>query len=71
VLADASRVPGNTSKQKAMYLLEKTGVATVPGAAFFHGHSGENILRFCYAKTDRDLEEACARLQKLKVAAVV
>ena len=71
VLADASRLPGETSKQKAMYLLEKTGVATVPGQAFFHDETGENILRFCYAKTDRDLEEACARLQKLKLAAVV
>jgi aminotransferase len=67
VLADACRLPGETSKQKAMYLLEKTGVATVPGAAFFHDNAGENILRFCYAKTDHDLEEACTRLQKLAV----
>ena len=70
VLADASRLPGETSKERAMYLLEKTGVATVPGEAFFH-EAGENILRFCYAKTDRDLEEACKRLQKLRVAAEV
>ena len=69
VLADASRLPGETSKQKAMHLLEKTGVATVPGQAFFHDNAGENILRFCYAKTDRDLEEACTRLQKLRVTA--
>ncbi|MGZ4788207.1 MAG: pyridoxal phosphate-dependent aminotransferase [Terriglobales bacterium] len=71
VLADASRLPGDTSKQKAMYLLEKTGVATVPGKAFFHDNSGENILRFCYAKTDRDLEEACTRLLKMRVPAEV
>jgi len=70
VLADASRLPGTTSKQKAMYLLEKTGVATVPGEAFFHA-GGANILRFCYAKTDRDLKDACTRLQKLRVPAEV
>jgi aminotransferase len=71
VLADASRLPGSSSKQKAMFLLEKTGVATVPGEAFYHDHSGENLLRFCYAKTDCDLEEACSRLQRLKVPAEV
>jgi aminotransferase len=71
VLADASRLPGSTSKRKAMYLLEKTGVATVPGESFFHDNSGDNILRFCYAKTDQDLEQACSRLQRLRVPASV
>jgi aminotransferase len=65
VLADASRLPGGNSKEKAMYLLEKTGVACVPGGAFYHDEAGENLIRFCYAKTDRDLEAACERLRKL------
>jgi aminotransferase len=65
VLADASRLPGSTSKQKAMYLLEKTGVASVPGEAFYHDDAGENLIRFCYAKTDRELTEACERLKRL------
>jgi aminotransferase len=61
VLADASSLPGETSKEKAVHLLEKTGVASVPGSAFYH-EDGENLLRFCYAKTDADLDEACNRL---------
>jgi aminotransferase len=61
VLADASSLPGKTSKEKAVHLLEKTGVASVPGSAFYH-EDGENLLRFCYAKTDTDLDEACNRL---------
>jgi aminotransferase len=65
VLADASRLPGISSKAKSMYLLEKTGVATVPGNAFYHDDGGENLIRFCYAKTDADLENACERLRKL------
>lgn len=65
VLADASRIPGSTSKAKAMYLLEKAGVASVPGGAFYHDDAGENLIRFCYAKTDADLNEACQRLRKL------
>ena len=65
ILADASRLPGETSKEKAMFLLERTGVATVPGGAFYHNREGENLLRFCYAKTDAELSEACRRLQRL------
>ena len=65
VLADASRLPGDSSKAKAMYLLDKTGVACVPGGAFYHDDAGENLIRFCYAKTDADLNEACERLRKL------
>jgi aminotransferase len=66
VLADASSVPGSDTVEKAMNLLHITGVASVPGSAFFQGGRGENLLRFCYAKTDRDLEEACERLSKMR-----
>jgi len=66
VLADISSLPGKNSKEKAMYLLSKTGVACVPGEAFYHDDSGENLARFCYAKEDSVLEEACNRLVKLK-----
>lgn len=65
VLTDASRLPGGNSKEKAMYLLEKTGVASVPGSAFHHDNAGENLIRFCYAKTDADLDRACEQLRKL------
>jgi len=65
ILADASRLPGRTSKEKAMYLLEKTKVASVPGEAFFHDDGGENFLRFCYAKPEADIDEACRRLRSL------
>jgi aminotransferase len=65
VLADLSRLPGDTSKQKAMKILELTGVACVPGTAFYHGEGGENLARFCFAKEDIVLDEACRRLEKL------
>ncbi len=65
VLADASRLPGSSSKDKAMYLLSKTGVACVPGDAFFHGAGGADLIRFCFAKTDADLDEACRRIGRL------
>jgi aminotransferase len=65
VMADVSRLPGAASKDKAMYLLHKTGVASVPGSAFYHDASGENMVRFCYAKTDDDLRRACEQLRRL------
>lgn len=66
VIADASSLPGKGSKEKAMFLLEHTGVAGVPGKAFYHDDSGENLLRFCFAKEDSVLEEACRRLEGLR-----
>jgi aminotransferase len=66
VLADASLLPGSTSKEKSMALLSETGVASVAGSAFYHGSGGQNLLRFCFAKTDEELAEACRRLASLK-----
>lgn len=64
-LADLSRIPGPTSKERAMKLLELTGVATVPGESFYRPGHGETIARFCFAKTMADLTEACRRLRAL------
>ncbi|MGZ4901249.1 MAG: hypothetical protein ACXV8X_16440, partial [Candidatus Angelobacter sp.] len=65
VLADASILSGKTSRDKAMFLLHQTGVATVAGSAFYHDDGGENLIRFCFAKTDAELAEACRRLRAL------
>ncbi len=64
VLADASHLPGKDSKAKAMYLLRETRVASVPGDAFFSGDAGRHLLRFCFAKDDLDLTEACKRIRQ-------
>jgi aminotransferase len=65
ILADASRLPGVTAKKKARNLLARSGVAAVAGTAFFTHGRGENLLRFCYAKKQEDLAEACQRLRSL------
>ena len=65
VLADNSILKGGTSKEKAMWLLEQTKVATVPGEAFYHNESGENLLRFCFAKDDSVIDRACENLRRL------
>jgi aminotransferase len=65
VLARGGRLPGETAAQKARHLLAATGVASVAGSAFFRPGRGEDLLRFCFAKKDHDLDDACARLRKL------
>jgi len=65
VLADSTRLAGKNAAEKARNLLAATGVAAVAGSAFFRPGHGENLLRFCFAKKDEDLNEACARLRKL------
>jgi len=64
VLADISRIPGEKSKEKAMNLLRHSGVACVPGEAFYHDDSGENLARFCFAKENSVLDEACRKLSR-------
>ena len=66
VLADVSNVPGMNSKDKAMHILKESKVACVPGMAFYSGNGGDNIVRFCYAKEQEELDMACENLLKLK-----
>jgi aminotransferase len=66
VLADCSRLGFATSREAAMHLLETTRVASVAGSAFYRGAEGEKLLRFCFAKDDAVLEEACGRLAALR-----
>ncbi len=68
-LADVSCLPGADDKERAMFLLRKTGVAGVPGRAFFQGENGKNLIRFCFAKHWPILEQACERLEQLESTA--
>ena len=71
VLADASKIAAPDARAKARKLLADTGLAAVAGTAFFltdkSGHNpGENLLRFCFAKRDNELGEACRRLNSYR-----
>jgi aminotransferase len=72
VLADSTGVAGADAKQKARRLLAETGIAAVAGSAFFATDTtgvnrGEHLLRFCFAKKDAELAEACRRLDAYRV----
>ena len=55
----------SNSKERAMNLLQKPGVACVLGEAFYHDDAGEDLARFCFAKEDSVLNQACKRLEQL------
>ena len=51
----------------AFHLVEKVGVATVPGSSFYSRPSlGSTKIRFCFPKKMETLEKAAERLRKLK-----
>lgn len=53
---------GKTSEEMAVYLLEKAGVAVLPGTAF--GRHGEGYLRLSYANSLENLERALERMRE-------
>jgi aspartate/methionine/tyrosine aminotransferase len=53
---------GMTSDQLSDLLLEKAGVAGLPGTAF--GSYGEGYLRFSYANSVENIEKALERIEK-------
>ena len=65
-LADVSRLPGADGDARALALLERAGVASVPGTAFWRDGEAHRLARFCFGKTDADLAEACRRLRNMQ-----
>lgn len=49
----------------AKRLTETHKVATIPISVFYHDKTQQQILRFCFAKTSEDLEQAAKRLREL------
>ena len=60
----AERFEGFDNDTQACHtLMEKAGVATVPGNSFFsRDYKGPQYLRFCYAKEFPVLEQACTQI---------
>lgn len=65
LLADISKIEGDDTREKAINLLKLTGVATVPGEAFYNNMGDLHLTRFCFSKKQEELDEACRRLKKL------
>jgi aminotransferase len=71
IMADADRLIAQSGTDGAyafsLKLIDLTGIATVPGTAFYHtAELGNNQVRFCFAKSPATLDDICLRLTRLK-----
>lgn len=67
VMTDFTRFPFEDDWAFAMYLVERVGVATVPGSSFYGVPTdGARYVRFMFSKKDETLGEALRRLEPLK-----
>lgn len=60
------RGSGTSAEEVCRILLEDAGVAAIPGAAF--GSSGKDFVRFSFASSVANLQEAAARISKASAA---
>ena len=66
VMTDISAFGHADDVEFARYLVEKIGVAVVPGSSFFNDPAdGKSIVRFTFCKTEQTLRAAAERLSKL------
>jgi aspartate/methionine/tyrosine aminotransferase len=66
-MADISEFPFEDDWAFAMALVERCGVACVPGSSFFaRAQDGTRFVRFAFAKKDETLDDALARLEGLR-----
>ena len=66
MLADVRGAGLRDDREAAEVLLERCGVAVIPGGSFYADpKDGRAQVRLCYAKTMPDLERACERIRTL------
>ena len=67
-MTDISRFGFPDDVQFARHLIEKIGVAGVPGSSFYHRpEEGVQKLRFTFCKRVETLRDAAERLAKLEI----
>lgn len=65
VCASYGRISDESDADLAVRLTKEVGVATIPLSAFYHNKKDDKVLRFCFAKQSRTLQQAAERLMKL------
>jgi aminotransferase len=66
IMTDISNLPFADDLECARFLVEKAGVAVVPGSSFYNNPAdGARQVRFAFCKKPETLEEAAARLTRL------
>ena len=64
-MLDYSAITDESDIEFAKYLTVNHGVAAIPPSVFYHKRNDYKVLRFCFAKKDKTLEEAAEKLCRL------
>lgn len=65
VCASYGRISDEADKELAIRLTKEAGVATIPLSAFYHNQKDDKVVRFCFSKQNRTLQQAVERLMKI------
>lgn len=65
VCASYGRISDESDKDLAIRLTKEAGVATIPVSAFYHNGKDDKVLRFCFSKQNRTLQQAVEKLMKI------
>jgi methionine aminotransferase len=65
VCASYGRISDESDKDLAIRLTKEAGVATIPVSAFYHDGKDDKVLRFCFSKQNRTLQQAVEKLMKI------
>ncbi len=65
VCASYGRISDESDKELAIRLTKEAGVATIPLSAFYHNQKDDKVVRFCFSKQNKTLQQAVERLMKI------
>jgi len=64
-VAGYERISDLPDMEFARWLTVQHGVATIPVSAFYSSRKDDKLIRFCFAKKEKTLDEAVERLRKI------
>jgi methionine aminotransferase len=65
ICAKYDRISNEPDYDFAVRLTKETGVATIPVSAFYHNRKDDQVVRFCFSKQNKTLQEAAMRLKNI------
>ncbi len=65
ICAKYDRISDEPDYDFAVRLTRETGVATIPVSAFYHNRKDDRVVRFCFSKQNKTLQEAAMRLKNI------
>ena len=65
ICAKYNRISDEPDYDFAVRLTKETGVATIPVSAFYHNRKDDHVVRFCFSKQNKTLQDAAMRLKNI------